>query len=101
MTKLRITFINGETLDINQNTLLDLAIYEKENYFNMSSRTTKNIVLSESSRFYGPISVQDIHDSNLVMNLLNFLHSSDFFYVHSQPETIYARSSIYKIEQKD
>ena len=45
MTKLRITFINGETLDINQNTLLDLAIYEKENYFNMSSRTTKNIVL--------------------------------------------------------
>ena len=101
MTKLRITFINGETLDINQSTLLDLAIYEKENYFNMSSRTTKNIVLSESSRFYGPISVQDIHDSNLVMNLLNFLHSSDFFYVHSQPETIYASSSIYKIEQKD
>ncbi len=93
--------MNGETLDINQNTLLDLAIYEKENYFNMSSRTTKNIVLSESSRFYGPISVQDIHDSNLVMNLLNFLHSSDFFYVHSQPETIHASSSIYKIEQKD
>ena len=53
------------------------------------------------SSFYGPISVQDIHDSNLVMNLLNFLHSSDFFYVHSQPETIYASSSIYKIEQKD
>lgn len=30
MTKLRITFINGETLDINQSTLLDLAVYEKK-----------------------------------------------------------------------
>ncbi|MGC2973936.1 hypothetical protein ACPUD3_09565 [Leuconostoc mesenteroides subsp. dextranicum] len=101
MTKLRITFINSETLDINQSTLLDLAVYEKENYFNMSPRTTQNIALSESSHSYGPISIKDIHGSNVIMSLLNFLHSSDFFYVHNQPETIYASSSIYKIEQKD
>ncbi|WP_349585395.1 hypothetical protein [Leuconostoc citreum] len=101
MTKFRITFINGETIDIDKDTLPDLAIYEKENYFNMSPRTTYNIVLSESSHSYGPISIQDIHGSDLIMSLLNFLHSSDFFYVHNQPETIYASSSIYKIEQKD
>lgn len=101
MTKFRITFINGETIDIDKDTLLGLAIYEKENYFNMSPRTTHNIVLSESSHSYYPIRIQDIHGSDLIMSLLNFLHSSDFFYVHNQQEIIYASSSIYKIEQKD
>lgn len=67
----------------------------------MSPRTTHNMALSESSHFYGPIIIQDIHGSNLIMSLLNFLHSSDFFYIHNQPEIVYASYSIYKIEQKN
>jgi hypothetical protein len=99
MPKLRLTLMNGETIEIDQETQIDAVIYTRENEYNMSPGGKK-------SEHFETVSFQNVMDfepleknNSWLPIIIKILHQHDYFVIHQYPNVIYASASIFKIEE--
>jgi hypothetical protein len=87
-----ITFANGETLELNEKSLIHFV-----GHFN--NIDNESLYVSETIQYGGPVSLDDYHtELGLAPELVEYFHNSDYFFLHQDPNTIYSTNAIYKIE---
>lgn len=100
MLKSRITFINNNSLLIDQNTELVIFKYTKENTYNMSAINEFNEDLHDSIRLSEPLTSKSVTctSKSLSFKILEILHNTDFFYIYDNPKKIFSTNAIFAVE---
>lgn len=87
-----ITFLNGETIELNETSILNFVGH----YNDVESDSP---YVSESIQYSGPVSMSNYHvELGLAPELVDHLHNSDYFFLHHHPDILYSAKSIFKIE---
>lgn len=88
-----ITFVNGETLELNETSVLHFVGH-------FDDIENDSLYTPEAVQYGGdPVSLADYHpELGLATELVEYFHSSDYFFLHLKPNTIYSTKAIYKIE---
>lgn len=87
-----ITFLNGETVELNETTILNFVGHFTDN-------DDDSIYVSESVQYSGPVTFKDYHvEFGLAPELAAHFHNSDYFFFHLQPDVLYSTNAIFKIE---
>ncbi|QEA44124.1 hypothetical protein FGL83_05365 [Leuconostoc lactis] len=87
-----ITFLNGETVELNETSILGFV-----GHFDQSD--DNSMYISESVQYSGPVTFEDYHvELGLAPELAAHFHNSDYFFFHLQPDVLYSTNAIFKIE---